>query len=110
MAYYHNVTRICDINDSWNFNPEYVKALKRSFANHAMGSAFKHGSDTGAGGKFDTEMIAIISQLGYESIIQKLGTDNEILLSISEHPRKHSALQASDIVTYMTIDQPVSHW
>lgn len=34
-----------------------------------MGSAFKHGSDTRAGNKFDTTMIAVISQIGYESMI-----------------------------------------
>ena len=61
MAFYHSVTRICDYGDSWNFDTEYVRALKRSFAELAMGSAFKHGSDTGAGGKFDTMMISVVS-------------------------------------------------
>jgi len=75
-----------------------------------MGSAFKHGSNTRAGGKFDTMMIAVISQLGYESVIDKIGSDNEIIKSISNKPRKHSALQASDIITHMTINQPVTEW
>ena len=109
MAYYHAVTRICD-TESWNFSPEYVKALKRSFAQLAMGSAFKHGSDTSTGGTFDTIMIRIISQLGYESVIEKIGTDNEILININDEHEKHSAFKASQIMTEMTISQPVIQW
>ena len=60
MAYYHATSRICD-NKAWNMDTEYVIAQKRSFANLAMGSAFKHGSDTRAGSKFDSTMIAVIA-------------------------------------------------
>jgi len=60
IAYYHAVSRICD-NPSWNMDTSFVNAQKRSFANLAMGSSFKHGSDTNAGGEFDTTMIAVIA-------------------------------------------------
>lgn len=107
---YHDVRRIRYIDGSWNFNWDLVKALKRSFANLAMGSEFKHGSDKDASGKFNSMMIAIISQLGNKSNLNIFGLNNEFLHRISIKPRKHSALQASDIVTKIKISQPGSHY
>ena len=60
VAYYHAATQICDFK-GWGMDQKFVKAQKRNFANLAMGSAFKHASDTAAGGMFDSTMIALFT-------------------------------------------------
>ena len=36
--------------------------------------------------------------------------DNPMVLGLSDKPRKYTAVEASEIVTKMTIDKPVSEW
>jgi len=52
MAYYHSVTRTCDYPD-WSIEKDQIRALKRVFATHAMGSSMMHGTHTKVGGTFD---------------------------------------------------------
>ena len=52
VAYYHSATRICQYPE-WFSGVETAKALKRSYASLALGSAFWHGSYTAVGLSFD---------------------------------------------------------
>ena len=52
-----------------------------------MGSAMWHGSHTFVGYSFDNNMIALISYLGYQSMVSGIGGDSSIINEISSTPR-----------------------
>lgn len=86
VAYYHSATRICDYPD-WSSEPKMINAHKRAFSTLAMGSAMWHGSHTFVGYSFDNNMIALISYLGYQSMVSGIGGESSIINEISSTPR-----------------------
>ena len=91
VAYYHSATRICDYPE-WHISGEDQKAIKRSFATLAMGSAFFHGSHTSVGMDFDNSMIAYIAFMAHQYSISGLNSTSNILNSLSNKTREHDMI------------------
>jgi hypothetical protein len=98
VAYYHSATRVCDYPD-WSSEPEMINAHKRAFSTLAMGSAMWHGSHTFVGYSFDNNMIALISYLGYQSMVSGIGGDSTIIKEISSTPRSMTGIETTTHLT-----------
>ena len=108
MAYYHSTTRICDYPD-WSIETDQIKALKRSYATLALGSAFWHGSYTYVGYSFDENLIAVVSYVGYQIMVQKLNSTSPIVNGLSDQPR----MPGTEVIETLAAgfrDKPVGEW
>lgn len=74
--------------------------LKRGFAQLSAGSAFFHGSHTLVGYLYDNEMIAIIAYIAYQSQVNFIAGDSDILKYLAPKARKQSI---DDIVANISI-------
>jgi len=86
LAYYHSTTRICDYPE-WSIQTDQIKALKRSYATLALGSAFWHGSYTYVGYSFDDNLIAVVSYVGYQIMVENLKSNSTIINGLSNSTR-----------------------
>ena len=105
MAYYHSTTRICDYPD-WSIGADQIKALKRSYATLALGSAFWHGSYTYVGYSFDENLIAVVSYVGYQIMVENLNSTSPIINGLSNQTRASGA-EVIDILAVGFRDKPV---
>lgn len=102
IAYYHSTTRMCSYPD-FQSGVEYQKALKRSFASLAVGSAMFHGSFTYVGASFDNKMISIIAYLSHQISTQNVpcvgDCNKHILKEMSLTKRNYTAIEFNDQIT-----------
>lgn len=113
VAYYHDVTEVCNrllSGNAFTLSQDYVKAIGVTFAELAMGSSFMHGSHTELGHQLDTKPIAVLAYLIHQGSLSSLTEATSIVTDLSFSPRNMSALQLSEefINQYMT--KPVDEW
>jgi hypothetical protein len=83
--------------------------MKRSFATHAMGSAFWHGSHTYNGYSFDNNMIAVIAYLAHQSSVSFFPY-SPVLTELSLKKRTRTGAQVAEDLVTMFYEKPVTKW
>ena len=114
VAFYRTVTRICDF-PFWSGygNGAYFVEIKRSLTHMGSASAFMHGENTYMGRLFDNKMMAVVAWLIHSMCIKDVPVDPSalrILQDLSLTTREHTALETSEIITNLMIDEEPMEW
>merc|ERR1712038_744651 len=110
LAYYHTVTEIC-AKEEWNVPLDDVKAMAKTFAILAQGSAFWHGSETENGGAADVRINDLFAYVAYQAAMQNvLPLENSVIHDLSLTPRAKSGIQITSDFIDMYINVPVAEW
>ncbi len=88
-----------------------VLAFVRSFAYLAHGSSFGHGSETEVGGIADRRLNDLFTYIGYQAAVSGLEPlDSSILHDLSLTPREKTAVETTEELRDIYVNQPVETW
>lgn len=77
---------------------------------HAVGSAFLHQSYTYVGSRYDNLMIAVLSYLGHQMMVENLPNKSPMLVELQPSKRSMSSHQIVTNLTETIRTQPVAIW
>lgn len=120
LAYYRTAMGVCD-HKGWFMPKESQGALIQAYVHLAMGSFFWHGSHTFLGNVADNRLIDVLSFVAYQVSISAFlddpadvpganATAFSILRDLQPTLRSASAVDSTQALTNMFIEQPVSAW
>lgn len=64
-----------------------------------------HASHTHLGALYDTNLMAVVFYVGYQSIVSKFNTDDNVLLYLS-HESQMDAREVANKIAYLPITNP----
>lgn len=114
LAYYKTALGICN-HEGWAMREDSQGALKQAYVHLAMGSFFWHGSHSFLGNVADNRLIDVLSFVSYQVSIEAFlpmsnATAFNILRDLQTIPRSASAVESTQALTQMFLEQPVDDW
>eukprot|EP00095_Tigriopus_kingsejongensis_P001829 maker-scaffold10_size831480-snap-gene-4.12 protein:Tk01829 transcript:maker-scaffold10_size831480-snap-gene-4.12-mRNA-1 annotation:"hypothetical protein AURANDRAFT_63034" len=109
VAYYHTAIELCKRTD-WTIPEADVTGMVRNFAILAQGSAFLHGSQTSVGGAADVRLNDLFTYIAYQAAVQNIESNNSIIFHLKNESRAMTALELTDRVMDMYMNEPVEVW